>query len=317
MKKKSISVKIIAPARLHFGFLNLGGNKTISLGGIGVTINKFNTIINIKKNNQLVITGNNSDKALSFVKTFCKKNKIKSNYLININKSIPEHIGLGSGTQLALSIGMALSKLNNLSLNITKIGKILERGSRSKIGIESFTRGGFLIDLGVKKNFSQVFEQLKFPNEWKILLIQNKNKGLYGDTEQKAFKKLQKLSSKKVSLHHLALNKIYPSILKKNFKEFSKSITEMQNYMGKYFYSMQGGNFSDNLVSKVINFLKKEKILGYGQTSWGPTGFAFLADNKKAKKIKYKLEKKFANCNDLKFIICSGKNTGANIKINK
>ena len=32
--------------------------------------------------------------------------------------------------------------------------------------------------------------------------------------------------------------------------------------------------------------------------------------------MKYRLEKKFANCNDLQFIICSGKNIGANIKIN-
>ena len=68
---------------------------------------------------------------------------------------------------------------------------------------------------------------------------------------------------------------------------------------------------------KIFSFGKKEKILGYGQTSWGPTGFAFLPNYQKAKKIKYKLEKKFGNCNDLEFIICSGKNTGATIKINK
>ena len=50
MIKKNISVNIVSSARLHLGFLDLGGNKENSFGGIGVTINKFNTIINIKKN---------------------------------------------------------------------------------------------------------------------------------------------------------------------------------------------------------------------------------------------------------------------------
>tara|TARA_B100001013_G_C24615005_1_gene444802 strand:- start:469 stop:1413 length:945 start_codon:yes stop_codon:yes gene_type:complete len=313
MIKKNISININAPARLHFGFLDLGGNTQNALGAIGVAINKFNTIVNIKKNHELAITGNVSNKALNFVKIFCKKNKIKSNYLINIEKTIPEHIGLGSGTQLALSIGTAISKLNNLSLSTSEIGKILDRGKRSKIGIKSFSNGGFLIDLGIKNKFFPNFKQLKFPNEWKILLIQNNNKGLYGAKEQQAFKMLQK--SNKISLHHLALMQIYPALLKRNFKDFSKSITKIQNSMGKYFCSMQGGKYSNNIISKIINFIKKEKILGYGQTSWGPTGFAFLPNPQKAKKIKHKLEKKFSNCNDLQFIICSGKNIGATIKI--
>ena len=316
MIKKNISIQIVSPARLHFGFLDLTKNKQKSFGGIGVTINKFNTIINLKKYHKLVINGDKSNKVFNLVKKFCKINQIKSNYLINIEKTIPEHIGLGSGTQMALSIGMAINKLNNLNLNILEIGTMLGRGMRSNIGIGSFIQGGFLIDLGIKNKFLPVFKKVNFPNEWKILLIKSKNKGLHGNKEQKAFKLLQKSNNKIIGLHYLVLMKMYPSLIKQNFNEFSKCITEMQNYMGKYFNKMQGGKYSSAIISKIINFLKKEKTLGYGQTSWGPTGFAFFSNNDKAKKIKNALEKKFANCNDLEFIICSGKNTGANIKIN-
>ena len=49
MIKRNMSVNIVTYPRLHFGFLDLGGNTKRSLGGIGVTINKFNTRINIKK----------------------------------------------------------------------------------------------------------------------------------------------------------------------------------------------------------------------------------------------------------------------------
>ena len=41
MLKKTI--KIIAPARLHFGFLELKNNQNNSFGGIGLTIDKFYT----------------------------------------------------------------------------------------------------------------------------------------------------------------------------------------------------------------------------------------------------------------------------------
>ena len=82
---------------------------------------------------------------------------------------------------------------------------------------------------------------------------------------------------------------------------------------------LRGDRYRTVKEAKKLNCIgrKNIKILGYGQTSWGPTGFAFLPNYQKAKKIKYKLEKKFGNCNDLEFIICSGKNTGATIKINK
>ena len=85
--------------------------------------------------------------------------------------------------------------------------------------------------------------------------------------------------------------------------------------MSDFFYTEQGGKYSSKITSETIFFLKKNKVLGYGQTSWGPTGFALLSNYEKAKKIKYKLEKKFAHCNDVKFIICSGKNSGANIQL--
>ena len=64
-----------------------------------------------------------------------------------------------------------------------------------------------------------------------------------------------------------------------------------------------------------MNFLKKENVQGFGQTSWGPSGFAFFPDIKKAENMKIKLKKRFSSCKNLEFIICSGKNTGADIQL--
>jgi len=111
------------------------------------------------------------------------------------------------------------------------------------------------------------------------------------------------------------LLKIYPSLIENNFNEFSKSVTKLQNIIGNYFNVFQDGIFSSPTVSNVLNFLKKENVLGYGQTSWGPTGFAFFSNIKKAELMKTKLKKRFSSCNNLGFIICSGKNSGAEIQL--
>ena len=162
------------------------------------------------------------------------------------------------------------------------------------------------INVSLEKNLKQEYNNLK-----KLLVPKDI------DDEKNAILEIRAgTGGDEAALFSVVLMKMYPSLIKQNFNEFSKCITEMQNYMGKYFNKMQGGKYSSAIISKIINFLKKEKTLGYGQTSWGPTGFAFFSNNDKAKKIKNALEKKFANCNDLEFIICSGKNTGANIKIN-
>ena len=65
-------------------------------------------------------------------------------------ESIPLHQGFGSEAQIALSTGILLSKFNNLNLNINEIAKLLGRGKRSGIGVETFSSIGFVVDSGKK-----------------------------------------------------------------------------------------------------------------------------------------------------------------------
>ena len=315
MLKKNI-IQIISPARLHFGFLEINSNQGDNLlGGIGLSIDKFHTKISMKRNVKIKVKGKSLNKASLFLNTFCRKIKLKPNFFLNIEKMSPQHIGLGSGTQLALSIGKAISDLNNLNLKIEKIGKILNRNYRSNVGLINFKYGGFLIDLKIKNKFFTNIDKVFFPEDWKIILIKDSKQGLHGKNEIDAFKKTKKFPKiNNVRLTDLVLLKIYPSLIENNFNEFSKAITKLQNIMGNYFNVLQGGVFSSQAVSGVLSFLEKENIIGYGQTSWGPIGFAFFPNIKKAEQMKTKLKKRFSSCNNLEFIICSGKNSGADIQ---
>ena len=314
---KKNTIQIISPARLHFGFLEINNNQQDnSFGGIGLSIDKFHTKIKVIRNLKTKVKGKCLDKASFFLNVFCRKRKIKPNFFLNVEKSPLQHIGLGSGTQLALSIGRAISDLSNLNLDIEKIAKILNRSYRSNIGLINFKHGGFLIDLKIKNKFFTNIDKVFFPEEWKIILIKDSKQGLHGKNELEAFKKIKNFPKiNNISLIDLVLLKIYPSLIENNFNEFSKSVTKLQNIIGNYFNIFQGGIFSSPTVSNVLNFLKKENVLGYGQTSWGPTGFAFFSNIKKAELMKTKLKKRFSSCNNLEFIICSGKNSGADIQL--
>ena len=68
MLKKN-TIQIIAPARLHFGFLELNNNNG-AFGGIGLSIDKFNTKITVKKNIGAKFEGKALDKASFFLKKF-------------------------------------------------------------------------------------------------------------------------------------------------------------------------------------------------------------------------------------------------------
>ena len=53
--------------------------------------------------------------------------------------------------------------------------------------------------------------------------------------------------------------------------------------MSKIFYG-SSQSFSSK-VERIFKLLKSQKILGYGQSSWGPTGFIFCKNLKKKKKL--------------------------------
>ena len=74
-------------------------------------------------------------------------------------------------------------------MNVNHIAHIFNRGVRSGIGIESFKKGGFNIDVG-KLDGSPYpplnILNLKWPSDWKILLIMDQNiTGVHGETELK------------------------------------------------------------------------------------------------------------------------------------
>ena len=321
----SKSIILDTPARIHLGFLDLNHLAERNFGSIGLTISKFKNIFEIKEHDKFEIESKDKTIKKKIEKIFKKFSKIKKlkNCKIIVSQNIPQHVGLGSGTQISLSVGYLISEFNNLNFSINEISQISERGLRSGIGIQSFKTGGFIVDSGKAKGSNSlpltIFNK-KWPKQWKIILVfDQKISGIFGKNEVQEFNKMKKevLNIGNINCKTV-LMKILPSIIEKDFANFSSGIQIIQDNMSKIFYRNKKNKFASKEIELIFNFLKKKKIFGFGQTSWGPTGFIFCENineqNRLEKKIKNFLkQKKISNISLTKI---DGRNKGS-IKINR
>ena len=319
--KISDKVSVVAPARLHLGFMDLNGSLGRKFGSVGMAIDSIETDIIVSKiplANRSDVSKNNK-RAHEYAQLILKAYELEESVSIKINKSIPEHSGLGSGTQLALAVGSAVSKLFNLNLSLMDIGKILDRGNRSGIGIGAFEHGGFLIDGGKGKSddLPQITVRHNFPDNWRIvLLINQREKGLHGKKEFNAFKTLKPFPINKAEkLCHLVNMVILPSIVEKNFRDFACGIGTLQQIVGTHFAPIQGGVYSNPDIARIMKFVENKGFTGIGQSSWGPTGFILTDSDTSAHNLVREIRNNFL-CKDLTIDIIKGRNTGSVFKTN-
>src|SRR5690606_24744019 len=108
-------VVVQAPARLHMGFLDLNGGMGRRFGSLGVALDAFRTRVAIAPSHDFNATGPDAARALRYARALCARLALPP-VAIRVEAAIPPHVGLGSGTQLALAIGVGLARLHGLDL---------------------------------------------------------------------------------------------------------------------------------------------------------------------------------------------------------
>lgn len=314
------SVMVKALGRLHLGFLDMhGGLLNRRFGGLGLGITGVETKLIARHADNVSVIGSSSSRAVEFVKKTISNFNIKGGVEIEIESSIPEHSGLGSGTQLSLAIATAVTRLHGLCITADKLAVILNRGMRSGIGIGAFAQGGFIVDAGRGENthVPPVISRLPFPEDWRIILIFDKDiSGVNGVLEKKAFDELSPMSENQVGmLCRLTVMQALPAIREQNCEQFGAAITSIQNIIGDYFAQVQGERYMSPLMSDILAELFSNGATGYGQSSWGPTGFAFFVNEKKARQAVENLSCTFNKEDRLSFLICQGCNHEAEILV--
>lgn len=312
-------VRVTAPARLHLGFLDLHGGLGRRFGGIGLAIDAPATVLSAEPAASLEILGGvEQDRVARAVEAAARALDVEALVRITVHAHIPPHAGLGSGTQLALAAAAALARLHASEPAARALARVTQRGQRSGIGIAAFDDGGFLLDggRGADDTPPPQLLRLAFPEDWRVLLVFDASeRGLAGQDEIAAFRDLPPMleSCSGILCRHV-LMQVLPGLVEQRFDTFVAGIETVQRLLGDHFSVVQRGRCTSARVASALERAVALGARGHGQSSWGPTGFAFLPRACTAEEIRERLVSDFAGEPGLGFAVVRGRNEGARIE---
>lgn len=295
------NVTVITPSRIHLALIDLNGSLGRVDSGIGLSISHPGFKIVAERANETEIIGMpesvaRAQKVLMLLREKCPI----GHAAIDIQESIPPHVGLGCGTQLSLGLAQSMCRLYGVELSHQEMAFIVERGGTSGIGVAAFSQGGFILDGGhkystdtsqnndLKTSFlpssassgikpPPVLARYDFPN-WDVLIAIPDCKHISGAEEVNLFQTLCPLDLSDVqALSHIILIKLLPAIVQQNLLGFGEAIDQIQNIGWKKVEIEK----QDGIVRQTMHFLKDNGAYGVGLSSWGPAIFCF-GENLKA-----------------------------------
>jgi beta-RFAP synthase len=287
-------------------------------GSVGLTLDGMSTRVRASRADRVEAEGLQSSRVMRLVNLLREATGIRPGIRVVVEEAIPEHAGLGSGTQLALAVGSAFAKVFGLEMSPRDVAWILDRGGRSGIGIGAFERGGFLVDggRGASDAPPPITSRIEFPEAWRVVLILHPAaQGLHGAAEKAAFGSLPPFPEARAAhLCRLVMMSLLPALVEGDLFEFGRAVNELQRIVGDHFAPAQGGRFASALVSAALARLEAEGVTCVGQSSWGPTGFAVVESEAIAWKAVASLEKQFAGAG-LDLVVSRGRNRGGEIAL--
>lgn len=310
----SHQIRVQAPARLHLGFLDLNGGLGRHFGSVGLALDAPAARLRLESSPGLSATGPGSERVLAQALRLTAALGMAPRAHIAVEQAIPNHVGLGSGTQLALALGVGLARLQRATVSARAVAQITERGARSGIGIGTFEHGGFVVDggHGTRTDTPPLIVRASFPDNWRVLLVfDERGQGLHGQSEIAAFRVLPEFPAASAAhLCRLVLMQMLPALAEQELMTFGSAITELQRRVGDHFARAQGGRFTSPAVSEALQWLSEGGATGLGQSSWGPTGFCFVGDELQAEALACEARVRFANRPELRFHVAKARNHG-------
>lgn len=303
MKKK---IKIKCGYRIHINSIDMNGFSGRGCGGLGFALAnpELELSVSIINSNKNEIKSKYKDKINLYVEKIKKEYGLNKYYKIVIDSECDEHTGLGSETQLMLSIASAILKLNNIKQSVDDIVLKLQLAGVSGIGYGAYKYGNFVVDSGYKmgKNKNNFVTHSSIPpkilvnynitSNWKVLLvIPKKIISISDEEEDKFFSMYTPVPENEVKeICYYTFMGVLPAILENDFDGFISSLKKITKLGTKKAELKINEKNTKEILTKL------EKMFGFsGLSSLGPTCYTFI--NEKNQKIDIeKISKEFREC---------------------
>ena len=281
------SIFVEAPARLHFGVLDLRGRLGRCFGGLGAGIPSPSLLLEARPAPRVSAEGPDADRAIEFATRFLAFHGLSGGVHLILHRTIPSHAGLGSGTQLGLAVGRALAELHRLPSDPVELARAAGRGKRSAIGTWVFALGGFIVEGGRQpgsEKIAPLLARFSIPESWRcVVAVPAGGRGLSGEEEARAFEELPSPPDREVErVSHLVLMQLLPALVESDLPSFGQALSAVQRITGAWFAAQQGGVFAPGPTERLVADMAAWGAAGVGQSSWGPAAYGLLDSDQEA-----------------------------------
>ena len=289
------TVRVEAPARLHLGMLDASGEGTRRFGGLGVAVSRPAAVVEASASDELTVEGPDAERALAVAERCRAALCDGQGARMRVLETIPSHVGLGSGTKLALAVTAALSALTGQSPDPAAMARTAGRGARSVVGLWTFALGGLVVEGGRRRGAAEPAPLLMrhaMPDEWRcVLAIPATEPGLSGSAEEAAFADLRPDPDRSALIAQIVLTALLPALVERDLIEFGAAVTRLQRLVGDAFAPVQGGTFHPR-AGALVDALLALGAAGAGQSSWGPAVYGLVGSEQQGEDLARRLEAK-------------------------
>ncbi len=271
-----------APARLHFGVLDLGGRLGRHFGGLGAAIPCPSLLLEAGHGAGLTASGPDAARAVEFARRFLAFHGLPEGVRLTIHRAIPSHVGLGSGTQLGLAVARALAELYGIPADVVE----LATRSRARkavryrhLGLRAWAasssrEGG---ESGAS-DIAPMLARFDIPESWRcVVAVPRGPRGLSGEAEASAFDQLPPPPDRDVErVSHLVLMQLLPALVEADLPSFGDALSAVQRITGGWFAGQQGGVFAPGPTQQLVADMAAWNAVGVGQSSWGPAVYGLV-----------------------------------------
>jgi beta-RFAP synthase len=288
-----MTIHVEARARLHFGFLDLsGGERGRRFGGLGLALDAPRLVLRVARAEGLRVDGPQADRIEALAARVHRHLELRPHLHVVVEQAIPEHVGLGSGTQLALALATAIARQRGLDASVARLCALTGRAQRSGVGFHLFRRGGFVVEGGhattgpAAGEVPPLLVRHEFPGSWRVVVaLPADTQTVSGETEDAAFRRLRPAGAATLDrISRVVLTGLLPALVERDLAGFGAALAEVQELVGACFAPVQDGTFNPE-AARLVRALKEGGACGVGQSSWGPAVYAFAADEREEERV--------------------------------
>ena len=287
------AVRVEAPARLHLGMLAVAGDGARRFGGLGVSVSRPAVVLEARPADALSAEGADAERALMFAQRCQEALGLAGGAHLRVVDAIPAHVGLGSGTKLALAVAQALAALHGRTVDAPELAQAVGRAARSGVGMWTFALGGLVVEGGVRRGVERpapLLAHYAMPQEWcVVLVVPSAQPGLSGVAEEEAFRRLVPAPERSAAIAQLVLTSLLPALVERDLEEFGAAVTRVQQLVGDAFAAAQGGRFHPR-AGALVEALLSGGAAGAGQSSWGPAVYGVVGSEAAGRELARRME---------------------------